>query len=189
MARYEQQRAIANVGVENLRLMSAFDATNPKDEDHRWVAVSFDQVQDAWVRQVTFKHFAGAAVSVLSAARRITVEDCLALEPVSEIGAERRYTFFTQGQQCLFQRLYAENGCHDFAVGYCAAGPNAFVQCESHLPHSFSGTIDSWASGVLFDIVNVDGQILSFANRGQDGQGAGWTAANSVFWQLSLIHI
>lgn len=189
VARYEQQRAIANVGIENLRLISTFDAPNPKDEDHRWVAVSFDQVQDAWVRQVTFKHFAGAAVSVLSAARRITVEDCLALESVSEIGAERRYTFFTQGQQCLFQRLYAENGYHDFAVGYCAAGPNAFVQCESHLPHSFSGTIDSWASGVLFDIVNVDGQALGFANRGQDGQGAGWTAANSVFWQCTAAKV
>jgi hypothetical protein len=38
---------------------------------------------------------------------------------------------------------------------------------------------------VLFDIVNVEGGALSFKNRGQDGQGAGWTAANSVFWQCS----
>ncbi len=26
---------------------------------------------------------------------------------------------------------------------------------------------------------------LSFADRNQDGQGAGWTAANSVFWQCA----
>ncbi|MBB3840518.1 hypothetical protein FHS57_004538 [Runella defluvii] len=186
---YQQQNTITNVGVENLRLVSAYDVSNPKDEDHRWVGISLDNVQDAWVRQVTFKHFAGAAVSVLAAARRVTVEDCRALEPISEIGGERRYTFFTQGQQGLFQRLYAENGYHDFAVGYCAAGPNAFVQCESHEPHSFSGTIDSWASGVLFDIVNSDGNALSFGNRGQDGQGAGWTAANSVFWQCTAAKV
>ncbi|AYQ34565.1 pectate lyase [Runella sp. SP2] len=186
---YQQQNTITNVGVENLRLVSAYDATNPKDEDHRWVGISLDNVQDAWVRQVTFKHFAGSAVSVLASARRVTVEDCRALEPVSEIGGERRYTFFTQGQQGLFQRLYAENGYHDFAVGYCAAGPNAFVQCESHEPYSFSGTIDSWASGVLFDIVNIDGNALSFGNLGQDGQGAGWTAANSVFWQCTAAKV
>lgn len=186
---YQQQNTITNVGIENLRLVSAYYVSNPKDEDHRWVGISLDNVQDAWVRQVTFKHFAGAAVSVLASARRVTVEDCRALEPISEIGGERRYTFFTQGQQGLFQRLYAENGYHDFAVGYCAAGPNAFVQCESHEPHSFSGTIDSWASGVLFDIVNSDGNALSFGNRGQDGQGAGWTAANSVFWQCTAAKV
>src|SRR5690606_17735736 len=83
----------------------------------------------------------------------------------------------------LFQRLYSEKGYHDFAVGYTAAGPNAFVQCQAVEPYSFSGTIDSWASGVLFDIVDIDGQALRFGNRGQDGKGAGWTAANSVFWQ------
>jgi len=74
-------------------------------------------------------------------------------------------------------------------VGFCAAGPNAFVQCESALPYSFSGAIDSWAAGVLFDVVNVDGNALSFKNRGQDGQGAGWSAANSVFWQCSAARI
>ena len=95
--------------------------------------------------------------------------------PVSEIGGQRRYTFLTTGQQTLFQRCYAENGYHDFAVGYCAPGPNAFVQCESILPYSFSGAIDSWASGVLFDVVNVDGNafVLVIADKMQmvqDGQ-------------------
>ncbi|RZM18518.1 MAG: pectate lyase, partial [Pedobacter sp.] len=159
--------------------------TNAKDEDHRWMGITIENAEDAWVRQVNFKHFAGSAVYVQATAKRITVEDCKSLEPVSEIGGERRYTFYTKGQQTLFQRLYSEFGYHDFAVGYTAAGPNAFVQCQAYLPYSFSGTIDSWASGVLFDIVNIDGQALSFANRGQDGQGAGWTAANSVFWQCT----
>ena len=176
---------ISNVGIENLRCQSTYDKTNPKDEAHRWMAITMENVQDAWVRQVVFEHFAGSAVDVLETAKRITVEDCKSLSPVSEIGGQRRNTFITTGQQTLFQRCYAENGYHDFAVGYCAPGPNAFVLCQSILPYSFSGTIDSWASGVLFDIVNVDGNALRFGNRGQDGQGAGWSAANSVFYQCT----
>jgi hypothetical protein len=186
---YTWEGRISQSGVENLKLSSAYDQKNLKDEYHRWTAICLENVQDAWVRQVVFEHFAGSAVNVLETAKRITVEDCKSLAPVSEIGGERRYTFLTTGQQTLFQRLYAEHGYHDFAVGFCAAGPNVFVQCQSVLPFSFSGTIDSWASGVLFDIINVDGQALSFTNRGQDGQGAGWTAANSLFWQCSAARI
>lgn len=180
---------ITQVGVENLRCQSVYDTNNAKDEDHAWMAITIDEAADAWVRQVVFRHFAGSAVLVGETAKRVTVEDCRSLAPISEIGGQRRYTFLTNGQQTLFQRCYAEYGYHDFAVGFCAPGPNAFVQCESHLPYSFSGTIDSWASGVLFDIVNVDGQALSYLNRGQDGQGAGWSAANSVFWQSTAARI
>lgn len=180
---YTWNGRIRNVGIENLNLVSDYDKSNLKDEAHAWMAVSIENVQDAWVRNIVFEHFAGSAVFVLETAKRVTVENCKSLNPVSEIGGQRRYTFFTMGQQCLFQRLYAENGYHDFAVGFCAAGPNAFVQCYSSNPYSFSGPVDSWASGVLYDIVNVDGNALSFKNRMQEGQGAGWNAANSVFWQ------
>ncbi|WP_090647905.1 DUF6298 domain-containing protein [Mucilaginibacter sp. OK283] len=180
---------IAQVGIENLELQSAYDPSNPKDEAHRWMAVTMENVTDAWVRQVTFRHFAGSAVFVLPTGNRITVEDCKSLAPVSEIGGQRRNTFLTMGGQTLFQRLYTENGFHDFATGYCAPGPNAFVQCMAVQSNSFSGSIDSWASGVLFDIANIDGQPLSYLNRGQDGQGAGWNAANSLFWNCTAARV
>lgn len=189
IAAYTWPGRISQVGVENMQLVSAYDKQHPKDEDHRWMAVTMDNTQDAWVRQVSFQHFAGSAVAVYETASRITVEDCKSLQPVSEIGGERRNTFFTAGQQTLFQRCYAEYGMHDFATGFCAAGPNAFVQCESHLPYSFSGGIDSWSAGVLFDVVLVDGQAISLMNRGQDGQGAGWNIANGVLWNCSAARI
>ena len=189
LAHYTWAGRIAQSGVENLTLESVYDKANSKDEDHRWTAIDLENVQDAWVRQVVFRHFAGSAVNVQETARRITIEDCQSVEPVSEIGGERRNTFLIRGQQVLCQRLYSEFGYHDFAVGFCSAGPNAFVQCEAHLPFSFSGSIDSWASGVLFDVVNVDGNALRFANLGQDGQGAGWNAANSVFWQCTAARV
>ncbi len=186
---YNGNARINNCGIENIRCISSFDKTNLKDEDHRWNAINIENAEDAWVRQINFENFAGSAVSILETSKRITVEDCKSSNPVSEIGGQRRYTFFTTGQQTLFQRCYAENGYHDFATGYCAAGPNAFVQCESIQPYNFSGAIDSWASGVLFDVVNVDGNALRFGNRGQDGNGAGWAAANSVFWNCTAARI
>ncbi|RXK86723.1 DUF6298 domain-containing protein [Filimonas effusa] len=189
IAVYDWPGRINQVGVENLSLESAFDNTNPKDEAHRWMAITLENAEDAWVRQIKFSHFAGSAVNVLETARRITVEDCMSFDPVSEIGGQRRYTFFTSGGQTLFQRLYSEAGYHDFAVGFCAPGPNVFVQCDASNANQFSGTIDSWASGVLFDIVNIDGNALRFGNRGQDGQGAGWSAANSVLWQCTAARI
>ncbi|WP_258105749.1 DUF6298 domain-containing protein [Marinoscillum sp. MHG1-6] len=185
VSKMEWPGRIENVGIENLKLESTFDTSNPKDEQHRWMAIVIENTRDAWVRQVNFEHFAGSAVAIWETGSRVTVEDCKSLNPVSEIGGQRRYTFITEGQQCLFQRLYAEYGYHDFAVGFRATGPNAFVECRSVLPHSFSGTIDSWASGVLFDIVNIDAQALRFSNRGMEVQGAGYTAANSMFWQCS----
>lgn len=189
IATYKWPGRIAQVGIENLKLRSVYDASNPKDEAHRWMAITMENITDAWVRQVTFEHFAGSAVFIAPTGNRITVEDCRSLAPVSEIGGQRRNTFLTMGGQTLFQRLYSEQGYHDFATGYCAPGPNAFVQCMSIQPYSFSGSIDSWASGILFDVVNIDAQALSYMNRGQDGQGAGWSAANSLFWNCTAARV
>ncbi len=185
VATYDWPGRVENIGVENLRLESAHDPKNAKDENHSWFAITTEHARDAWVRQVTFAHFAGSAVALWESASRVTVQDCLSLAPVSEDGGGRRNTFFTAGQQTLFLRCWAERGRHDFAVGHCAAGPNAFVQCESSQPARDSGAIESWASGTLFDNVAVDGNGLSFANRGSASQGTGWSAANSVFWNCT----
>ncbi|HEY4061068.1 MAG TPA: DUF6298 domain-containing protein [Puia sp.] len=189
IARYRWPGRIEEVGIENLECRSVYDLQNPKDEAHSWMAITLENVSDAWVRQVIVRHFAGSAVAVLETANRITVEDCKYLAPVSEIGGQRRNAFFTSGGQTLFQRLFSEYAFHDFSVGFCAPGPNAFVQCQSSHPYSLSGAIDSWASGILFDVVNIDAQVLSYANREQDAQGAGWCAANSVFWNCTAARI
>lgn len=186
---YQWDGRIQNIGIENLALISDYNKENPKDEDHCHTAISIENAQNVWVRQVTFTHFAGSAVAVYETASKVTVEDCLSLQPVSEIGGWRRNTFFTMGQQTLFQRLYAEGGYHDFATGFCANGPNAFIECYSNQPYSFNGPIDSWASGLLFDIVQVDGQMISFNNHYNDSQGSGWCAANSMLWQCSASRI
>ncbi|MBX6315283.1 MAG: pectate lyase, partial [Isosphaeraceae bacterium] len=169
--------------VENLRCESEFHRAHPADEQHAWVAIGLDAVQNAWVRRVTAAHFAGSAVSLLESCKWVTVQDCASIQPVSEIGGYRRHTYYTSGQLTLFLRCRSERGRHDFAAGYLAAGPNAFVECEATAALDFSGPIESWASGVLFDNVTVDGGGLALTNRETDGQGVGWAAANCVLWQ------
>ncbi|TDW47901.1 hypothetical protein EV144_104187 [Flavobacterium sp. 270] len=183
---YSWPGRIEHIGIENILLKSKYDESKPKDEEHRWLGISIENVKNAWVKQVNFKHFSGGAVALLKSAQQITVEDCIATEPVSEIGGFRRHTFYTEGQQTLFQRCYSEYGYHDFSVGgFGTTGPNVFVQCESYLPFNNNGAIGSWATGILFDIFYVDGHALSYNNREQNGRGAGWTAANSVIWETS----
>lgn len=182
---YEWPGRLSNVGVENMQLESAFDHSNAKDEAHCWFAITIENAMDCWVRQVTFRHFAGSAVAVYETSKRVTVEDCISLEPVSELGGYRRHTFFTMGQQTLFLRCYAEYGRHDFAVGHCAAGPNAFVQCEAAAPFADSGPIESWASGVLYDNVVIDGNALTLGFRPGNNACIGWAAANCVLWNCS----
>ena len=58
-----------------------------------------------------------------------------------------------------------------------------FVQCESLESFGPSGAISSWAPGILFDIVNVDGNDLVFKNWELEKFGAGWSTANSTLWQ------
>jgi hypothetical protein len=186
---YQWSERISESGVENLTLKSEYDHQYPKDEDHCWTGISIENAENCWVRQVNFFHFAGNAVFLQPTASKITVEDCISKEPVSEIGGFRRNTFFNMGQLNLFQRCYSEEGMHDFAVGFTAPGPNAFVQCEVKNAYGFSGSVDAWACGLLFDIVNIDGHNLTFKNLGQDKNGAGWNTANSMFWQCAAAEI
>lgn len=183
--RYKWSGRISESGVENLTIESDYDKKYPKDEDHCWNGIYISAAKDCWVRQVFFKNMAGSAVIVQRTGQQITVEDCISYNPVSEIGGFRRCTFYTLGEKCLFQRCYSVKGINDFCAGYCAPGPNAFVQCDSQESLGFSGSVSSWATGLLFDIVNIDGNDLKFTNLGQDKFGAGWNTANSTFWQCT----
>ena len=185
LCRYTWPGRIEQVGIENLQLVSAYDTKRPKDEDHAWLGITQEYTRDTWIRGVTFHHFAGGAVALWESASRVTVVDCLSLEPVSENGGWRRHSFFTAGQQTLFLRCFSEHGRHDYCVGHCAAGPNAFVHCDARQALDDSGSIGAWASGVLFDNVNIDGAGLRLGYRATEMQFIGWNAVNSLLWQCT----
>lgn len=182
VARYEFPGRITHVGIEHMRCVSEFDAANPKDEEHAWGCIALDKVENAWVRQVTARHFAGSVVNAQADTRQLTIEDCTVFDPVSEIAGYRRRAFSIGGTLTLVQRCVSEQGLRDFTTGFIAAGPNVFLRCTARDALDYVGPGESWASGVLYDNVIVRGNALRFLNRGEAQQGAGWTTANSVLW-------
>jgi hypothetical protein len=180
VARALSNEPVQHIGIEHLTLESAYDAANARDEEHSWIAVALDNVEDAWVRAVVARHFAGSAVRAGQRARRLTIEDCRSEQPVSEIGGYRRQSFLVEGQQVLVRGCYGEAGLNDFATGFCAGGPIVFLDCTAKGALGPSGSFESWASGVLYERVRVEGAALRLTYDMKLSQGGGWTAANSV---------
>lgn len=182
VARLVRDARVRQVGVEHVVLESDHDRTRPLDEEHAWIAVAVDGAEDVWVRGVVARHFVSSAVRVGSHARRVTVEDCRSEQPVSEIGGYRRLSFYVEGQQVLVQRCTAEKGVNDFGTGFCAAGPNVFLDCLARDAKGASGSYESWAAGTLFERVRIGGAPLRLTHDMERTQGGGWTAANAVIW-------
>jgi hypothetical protein len=172
------------LGVEDLVLESAFDKSRPKDEEHSWIAIAIDGVQDAWVRNVTTRHFVSSAVRVGHRARRVTIDRVRCLAPVSEIGGYRRQSFVIEGQQVLVADCQAEEGLNDFSTGMLAGGPNVFLRCTAKKALGDSGGWESFSPGVLFDNVTIEGAGLTLGKDAGRVQGAGWTSGNSTFWNV-----
>lgn len=105
---------ISDVGIENLRLLSECDPTDPEDEKHAWYAIVLDNVCNAWVASVTTMHFvSGIFASTWS--RFVTIQDCSVLYPVSKPKeGGRRYMFNLSGQMGLVKRCFTNNARHDF---------------------------------------------------------------------------
>jgi len=186
--RYLFPGRIDHVGVENLRCVSEHRPA-VMDEDHAWGGIALDKVEDAWVRRITARHFAGYVVNVQTDALRVTVEDCTAQDPVSELADLRRRVFSIGGQRTLMQRCTSEHGLRDFTTGFTAAGPNVFLQCTARHALNYSGPVESWASGSLYDRVIIRGNALRLFNRGVDEGGSGWAAANSILWNCEATDI
>jgi hypothetical protein len=182
LARVSENTAPDHIGIESLALESSYDATRPKVEEHSWIAILLDHVEDAWVRDVTAQHFVSSAVRVNLRGRRVTVSDCRSEAPISEGGGYRRQSFLLYGQQVLVVRCHSEASMNDFTSGMLAGGPNVFLDCDGKASLEASGAFEGWASGVLYENVHVPNarpQLLYDFSR---APGAGWTAANFIIW-------
>jgi hypothetical protein len=186
---YRNDGRVSNVGVEQLRLLCPLNSQNPLSEEHAWIGIQVDYVEDSWIRNVTGEGLASALVYLGSETRAITVMDTTSTAPQSEIGGYRRFAFFSAGGQNLFVRCVAKDALHAFAAGYLTPGPVVFFECNATQVGGFSGSTGSWASGLLFDNVHISGGALALDNLEVGYAGVGWAAANSVLWQSSASRI
>ncbi len=181
ICRTEPDGRIHNVGIESLRMVSEYEkGKESQDEAHAWDGIKIGALRDGWVRNVTAVHFGYSCVNISSKGKRITVQDCACLDPVSQITGGRRYSFALAGQLCLFQRCYTRGGRHDYVMHARVPGPNVFLDCVADNTHSDSGPHHRWATGTLYD--NVACGALNVQNRRRSGTGHGWAGANMVFW-------
>ena len=115
--------------VENLTLESTLTPPTPKTKTISWCAITMENTADSWVRQVTFKHFAGS----LWHSTKPPTHHRAGLYFARARFRDRRLPsphIFTMGQQTLSSAAMPRYGRHDFSVGHCAAGPNAFVNAK-----------------------------------------------------------
>jgi hypothetical protein len=189
VARVRDNATPEHIGVEGMILESSYDGGRPKDEEHSWIAILLDNVQDAWVRNVTARHFVSSAVRVNLRGRRITVENCRSEAPVSEEGGYRRQAFLVYGQQVLVYRCHSEAGMNDFASGMLAGGPNVFLDCDAIGSLGASGSFEGWSSGVLYEQVRVPASRIQLLLDFSRAQGGGWTAANSLIWNSTALTV
>jgi len=184
--RYDDAR-IEHVGVENLRGESEFDHSVKlkkngeyfADEKHATGLVNFNNVKNAWARDLTSIYFYNGVAWIEGGAKWVTVQDCTCLDPVSQITGGRRYAFNINGQLCLVQRCAARNSRHAFVLGARVPGPNVFLDCKSEQDQATSEPHHRWSVGGLYDNVRAE---IAIQDRQWLGSGHGWAGANYVVW-------
>ena len=189
------QYRIRECGIERIRFDTIFDPSivknkgavdeYPCDERHPGTAISFNKIEDGWLRDCTAIHMTHGLVGL--SGRRVTVQDCKSLDPVSLIAGARRYAYTIGGTANLIQRCYSRNGRHDFMTQGAVSGPNVFVDCSSDSAWDCSENHQKWAMGTLYDNVRVTGKRagLCSINRGRWGSGHGWSGNTTVFWNCA----
>lgn len=177
--KYSFDGRISEVGIENILFESEY--ANDSDEDHGWIAVGMDNIENGWVRSITSRYFGFACVSLNHTAKQITVRDSKSLDPKSVITGGRRYSFNNNGQLNLFMNLHATEGRHDYVTGAKVLGPNVFYNCTATNAYSDIGPHHRWAVGTLYDNIRTDGEI-NVQDRGNWGSGHGWAGVTQVIW-------
>lgn len=180
--KYTFEGRISNVGVENILCESEFEKDT--SENHAWNAITFDKIENSWVRNVTAKFFGYSCVNLGAAAKNVTVLNSKCFEPKSLITGSRRYSFNNNGQLNLFVDCQATEGRHDFVTGARVCGPNVFYNCKARKTYSDIGPHHRWSAGTLYDNIVTDGDI-NVQDRGNWGTGHGWAGVTQVIWNCT----
>lgn len=181
--KYTFDGRISEVGVENIAFESEY--ASETDEDHGWVAIEMNKLENGWVNNVTSRYFGNSCVTLRESAKQITVRNSQSLDPKSVITGGRRYSFNNNGQLNLFMNLHATEGRHDYVTGSQVLGPNVFYNCTAINTHSDIGPHHRWAAGTLYDNITTDGDI-NVQDRGNWGSGHGWAGVTQVIWNCTV---
>jgi hypothetical protein len=143
--------------------------------------VSFDSVENAWMRQIAVTHFSGI-VSINQYARAVTVTDVHGEHIDTGETHAPPHVFGIDGQQSLVENCGVTSAySHVWMTQARVAGPDVFRNCTAKGHHLDAGPHQRWAAGVLYDNLHIQGDILVH-NRSNMGSGHGWAGSATVLW-------
>lgn len=193
--KYDRPEYKEFIGVEDLTIDIVTESET--DETQIGTGIYFLSVDNSWARGVTVKHFWSNGFR-LSGTVYVTIEDCRAIEPHSELWATRRYNFVTSAaQMVLFKDCFASGARHGYSLnGHTSDSGVVFLNCESSNDYGTGGSHQRWATGLLFDnliytnpVEDKPNQALLLGNAGDNGNAHGWTCANAVAWRCDVSQI
>ncbi|KAL0488197.1 hypothetical protein AKO1_015334 [Acrasis kona] len=189
--KYDKKNTPRHIGVENLRIDVQTNG-RPDDENHAWTALSFVGSEHVWVRRCTMIHFGFAGVD-FSTTVYGTVDGVTAVRPVAITTGGRMYNFCASeaAQQILFKNCKAADGRHHY-VSNGASRASGIVFFNSTCDNNFASSEGHrrWSTGLLYDniISKSKNLALGIYNRGNYGSSHGWSAANSVAWNVRVVN-
>ena len=181
--KYSFDGRISHVGIENLYCESEYESDTA--ENHAWNAITYNKIEQGWIRNVTAKYFGFGCVNLESLAKNISVLNSNCYDHKSVITGSRRYSFSNNGQLNLFMNCKATDGRHDYVTGARTNGPNVFYNCTAAKTHADIGPHHRWSSGTLYDNITTDGEI-NIQDRGNWGSGHGWSGVTQVVWNCTV---
>jgi hypothetical protein len=179
VGKVEQTGQIAQVGVENLRLVAPARAITLNDKPFSGLQMS--GAEDSWVRDLRILDTT-EAIGIGKTSRRVTVERVDVIQTIPIVGAAKPADFSANGTQILFDRCTATgDNVFYIAVGPGEQGPNVVLNCVFHgnghvQPHQ------RWSTGLLIDSCQTPEGGIDLMNRGAMGSGHGWTMGWGVVW-------
>jgi hypothetical protein len=179
LVRYTWPGRIANVGVEQLRVLAP--PQGDSIDDPRFQLFTIAVATDAWVRDVYMKDCVDCS-SVAPTAKRVTLQDITIQHTGAVTSSAKPADFALDGTQVLLHRardLDARN-VYTIVTQARSTGPIVVLDYESTEQQAVEPH-QRWATGVLLDNLAVDGSI-SLWNRGNYGSGHGWTVGWGVAW-------
>ena len=181
--KYSFDGRISHVGIENLYCESEFESDTA--ENHAWNAITYNKIEQGWIRNVTAKYFGFSCVNLEGLAKNISVLNSNCYDHKSVITGSRRYSFNNNGQLNLFMNCHTTDGRHDYVTGAKTNGPNVFYNCTALKTHADIGPHHRWSSGTLYDNITTDGEIC-IQDRGNWGSGHGWSGVTQVVWNCAV---
>ncbi|WP_407917575.1 hypothetical protein [Kitasatospora sp. NE20-6] len=187
--KYTLPGRISEVGVERLAADASAFAASPGYAgvfgQSKFAVV--DQLENGWLRDITTRRFGNGLVDLNSYAKNVSVLDTRSLAmavPETHAGPA---AYSIKGQRNLVYGCAAEAfHTHIWVTQGNTAGPNVFSHCTASGPYLDAGPHQRWASGVLFDDLELDSQpggSFNLINRGSAGSGHGWAQGNTVLYR------